>query len=209
MVSRKIPNPDETRESLASIYEEEGLKLVLLFGSIASGKHRMESDIDLAFLFDREVDIVGLTTRVIELLAADNVDVVELRKASPLLRFSIARNPIVLHESRPSMFSEFYSLSFRMFMDTEKIRSLRHRAIKEVHRGRERMTSVDRAIMERRLAGMTGSLRALEPVEAMTLKDYEADLYRRKATERLLQELIEGAIDIDIHIIVNMKGSPP
>ncbi len=38
------------------------------------------------------------------------------------------------------------------------------------------MTSVDRAIIERRLAGMIESLRTLEPVEAMTLEDYEADL---------------------------------
>ena len=46
----------------------KGLRLVLLFGSLAIGRTHRDSDIDLAFLFDRDVDMVALTARVIELL---------------------------------------------------------------------------------------------------------------------------------------------
>ncbi len=71
------------------------------------------------------------------------------------------------------------------------------------------MTPLDRAIIERKLGVMVESLKALEPAERMTLEEYETNLYMRKATERLLQELIESAIDINIHIVVNIKGTAP
>ena len=38
---------------------------------------------------------------------------------------------------------------------------------------------------------------------------YERDLYKRKATERLLQELIESAIDINTHLIVGTGHTVP
>jgi len=43
----------------------------------------------------------------------------------------------------------------------------------------------------------------------MTAAEYSADIYRRKATERLLQELIEAAIDINIHIVAATGNPPP
>ena len=41
----------------------------------------------------------------------------------------------------------------------------------------------------------------------MSIEEYTEDLYRRKATERLLQEMIEAAIDINTFIIVQ-TGKP-
>ena len=46
------------------------------------------------------------------------------------------------------------------------------------------MTPLDRAIIERKSGIIVESLKALEPVEKMSLEQYEADLYMRKATER-------------------------
>jgi uncharacterized protein YutE (UPF0331/DUF86 family) len=48
---------------------------------------------------------------------------------------------------------------------------------------------------------MVENLKALEPIKNMSREEYIADLYKRKATERMLQELIEAAIDINIHIV--------
>ena len=56
------------------------------------------------------------------------------------------------------------------------------------------MTPVDPSVLRRKLAVITANLQALEPVAAMPLKRYRADLFTRKGTERLLQELIEAAI---------------
>jgi len=64
------------------------------------------------------------------------------------------------------------------------------------------MTPVERDIVRRKLAVITESLSALEPIARMDVEQFVRDLYMRKAAERLLQELIEAAIDINTHLIV-------
>ena len=63
------------------------------------------------------------------------------------------------------------------------------------------MSPLEKEIIQRKIAVMIDNLKALKPIKDMAREEYIADLYKRKATERLLQELIEAAIDINIHII--------
>ncbi len=122
-------NIGEIKGRLAPLFSEEGLRLVLLFGSVASGKEYPESDIDLGFLFDRPIDILTLTNRVIQLLRTDKVDVVDLRRASPLMKFSAIRHGKVLFEKKPGLFNTFQSLTFRIYFDTKKLRDAQEKAI--------------------------------------------------------------------------------
>lgn len=71
------------------------------------------------------------------------------------------------------------------------------------------MTPVETEIIRRKLAIIIENLKALEPIQGMGREDYIEDLYKRKATERLLQELIEAAIDINTHIIVQTCHTAP
>lgn len=71
------------------------------------------------------------------------------------------------------------------------------------------MSPVEEGIIRKKLAVMIENLKALEPIKEMTRDEYIQDLYKRKATERLLQELIEAAIDINIHIIVQTGNAAP
>ena len=71
------------------------------------------------------------------------------------------------------------------------------------------MSPVEAEIVRRKLAVIIENLKALDPIKEMTNEEYIADLYKRKATERLLQELIEAAIDINTHIIVQSGNSVP
>jgi predicted nucleotidyltransferase len=125
-----VLTPEQIRERLTPLYGDSSLQLVLLFGSVASQRTRPGSDIDLAFLFDSPIDILSLTNRVIRLLHADNVDVVDLHHAAPLLKYSVARTGKVVYERRPGVFAGFCSLAFRMYADTKKLRDARERAIK-------------------------------------------------------------------------------
>ena len=56
------------------------------------------------------------------------------------------------------------------------------------------MSPVEIEIVRRKPGVIIENLRALEPIGDMTQEEYIGDLYRRKAAERLLQELIEAAI---------------
>ena len=71
------------------------------------------------------------------------------------------------------------------------------------------MSPVEEGIIRKKLAVMIENLKALEPIKEMTRDEYIQDLYKRKATERLLQELIEAAIDINTHIIVQTGNAAP
>jgi len=125
----KIPSADEIKGKLASLFEEEGLQLVLLFASAAAGTVHRKSDIDLGFLFERPVDLLALTNRVIRLLHTDRVDVVDLRKTSPLLNFSVAKKGRLLYESSEGVYNEFCSLAFRRYVDSKKLRDRRAEVI--------------------------------------------------------------------------------
>ena len=120
---------DEIKAKLASLFKEEALQFVLLFGSQSSGQVHPESDIDLGFLYDEPVDLLDLTNKVTRLLHTDRVDVVDLRRANPLLCFSAARQGKLLFERSPGLFNRFYSLAFRRYVDTKKLRDARQRAI--------------------------------------------------------------------------------
>jgi len=71
------------------------------------------------------------------------------------------------------------------------------------------MSPIEEAIIRRKLSVIVENLRALEPIGKMTSREYIQDLYKRKATERLLQELIEAAIDINTYVIVQIGNKVP
>lgn len=71
------------------------------------------------------------------------------------------------------------------------------------------MSPLEKEVLQRKLSVIIENLEALEPVRNMSREEYIQDLYKRKAAERLLQELIEAAIDINTHIIVNAGGTIP
>ena len=71
------------------------------------------------------------------------------------------------------------------------------------------MSPVDAAMVRRKLAHIVSCLDALGPLAALTLEEYRGRLYERKATERLLQEAIEAALDVNAHMVAEAGGVVP
>lgn len=71
------------------------------------------------------------------------------------------------------------------------------------------MSPIEEGIIRRKLAVIVECLKALNPIKGMALDDYIGDIYKRKAAERLMQELIEAAIDINTHVIIHTGSAPP
>jgi uncharacterized protein YutE (UPF0331/DUF86 family) len=71
------------------------------------------------------------------------------------------------------------------------------------------LSPVEKDIVKRKLAVIVRNLEALTGISRLTRQEYEEDLYRRKAAERLLQELIEAAIDINTPLMVELGGTVP
>jgi uncharacterized protein YutE (UPF0331/DUF86 family) len=71
------------------------------------------------------------------------------------------------------------------------------------------MTELDRALVRRKLVAITRDLTDLAPIAELTLAEYSAERLRRKAVERLLQEVVEAAVDVNLHVLRTLSVELP
>jgi predicted nucleotidyltransferase len=125
-----VPNIAHLRERLAPLFADEKIELVILFGSMATGAARAESDVDVAIRGTGPLDLVALTNDISQLLHTDAVDVVDLRRASPLLMMEVVRGGCLLYERVAGSYAAFCSLAHRRYADTEKLRRAQQETIR-------------------------------------------------------------------------------
>jgi uncharacterized protein YutE (UPF0331/DUF86 family) len=71
------------------------------------------------------------------------------------------------------------------------------------------MSPVDAAIIRRKLGHIMTALGGLAPLAQLSVGEYRSRFYERKAAERLLQEAIEAALDINAHLIAEQGSEVP
>ncbi len=110
---------DENR--LREVCQEYGIELVVLFGSRAKGQAREGSDYDVGVLRQEGMvsveDFLNLAYRLGQVLDMGDVDLVDLRRASPLLKYEAMRSGKVLYEAKPGVFNRFYVLAWKLYQD--------------------------------------------------------------------------------------------
>jgi predicted nucleotidyltransferase len=116
------PDLDTLRLGCVQVAERLNLDLVVLFGSAARGDAGVPNDLDVGVKSAGLVDTVAVTNAFIQALGVQAVDVVDLRRADPVLLLQVARDGIALFERTSTGFAEFISLAARRFADTKKFR---------------------------------------------------------------------------------------
>lgn len=108
--------------------ERPEVRLAYLFGSRATGRARPGSDYDVAVLVDDEAlvaprhsfgtqaEIAGL---LVDALRTDDVDVVLLNRAPPLLRHRVLRDGILLHARSEEERVRFARAALRDYLDAK------------------------------------------------------------------------------------------
>lgn len=120
-------------EAIAKIAEKYELKLVVLYGSQATGKARPNSDIDIAVLgkrrvdFEKQIDLIGEFTSLFE---TDEIDVKTLHNTNPLFRYEVMRDGILLFGTDYD-FASFRAYAFRDYMDSGSLFELKRVFIKK------------------------------------------------------------------------------
>ena len=66
------------------------------------------------------------------------------------------------------------------------------------------MSPIDAAIVRRKLGHIMSSLALLGPIREISLQEYRRRVWERKGVERVLQEAIEAALDINAHLIAEL-----
>lgn len=123
-------------ESLASkahpLFRENGVVLAYLFGSQARGRAGRHSDVDVAVLLDRQVPPeewsrvqVRLTNALMDLFHRNDVDVVILNRACPLLAQQVLRYGRCLYAESAAVRVRFAVETLHRYEDTRNLRRIR------------------------------------------------------------------------------------
>jgi uncharacterized protein len=121
-------NKAEILETLERFFKETGdVSLVFLFGSIAAGRSHRKSDVDIAILFkpppgvDRSEDISDMAGRLSALLGKE-VDLVQLDRASPVLKMQVLKNGVLVYSSDKGHFYRFQMDTVNQYDDLKRVR---------------------------------------------------------------------------------------
>ncbi len=93
----------------AALRECGAVRLAVLFGSFARGEQHDASDVDVAVLLDPDLsseDELAIHERL-ALVSGRGVDLVHLDGADVILRHRVAREGLVVRETRPGDFARF------------------------------------------------------------------------------------------------------
>ncbi len=112
-----------------------GVELVLLFGSRARGDSGPGSDYDVGILFlPRRPKGLKELAEVREALGGgDQLDLVCLNTADPLLLRLAAEEGVAQYEEYPGAVEEFRLRAHKRYMDTAKFRELESEALRSLH----------------------------------------------------------------------------
>lgn len=119
-------------EQLAVKYK---LDLLVLLGSYGT-KHFLpgRSDIDIAFLSRKQLqpdEYLQLMAELGVLFHHDRLDLIDLQKASPLLKFEIAAKGRLLLQSEEGFFERYRLYCLRYYYDTAKFRAMKAEYFRE------------------------------------------------------------------------------
>lgn len=112
MIDREVER--RLRESATRL---AGLRLLIVHGSVARSEQRPGSDLDLGYLAGGGFDPGAAHAALTAAAGRDDLDLVDLRRASAVLRFRAARDGVVLFEREPEAFLDFAEEAVRFYTD--------------------------------------------------------------------------------------------
>ena len=122
--------PEEIEERLVSLPEllaSRGVRLAYLFGSLAHGK--IGNDVDLAILTDADPPY-RLRNDICAWLDTERLDIVDLRRASPVLRMEVIQTGRLLYAADEAIRLDFVLETLRDYRDTAYLRQQQERLLR-------------------------------------------------------------------------------
>lgn len=136
--SRVPPIDEAARERLGHALDREGVVAAMLIGSQARGKVGPLSDIDIAVWSDPGLDSskrfalqLELASTASEALGTDEIDIVMLNDAPPLLRHRAVRDAKQLVERDPVARVRLEARTLLDYLDTKPLRAERSRGLRK------------------------------------------------------------------------------
>ncbi len=118
-MARNIPIRRIKSKIISLLKKERDIAAVYLFGSLTEGFFHDNSDIDLAILFNKEVNFNKELSLGVDLESAlrRKLDLINLNNASMNLAFRVISKGILIYENDYTYHSDFLESLFRNFHD--------------------------------------------------------------------------------------------
>lgn len=117
----------QKQEIFKNLAQKYSLELLLLFGSRITGQIHKESDYDIAYLSRRRLDldeegqlILGLLP-IIEERDERLINLINIKKATPLLLYAMTSRCQVLYESEPTKFATLRAYAFKKYIEMKPL----------------------------------------------------------------------------------------
>ena len=122
------------KEKIADIAKRHNLTLLVLFGSQATGHTHKQSDVDVGYLADRDIDYrekYDISLELARIFKNPEVELVNLNNVSPEFKKQVADTGIVLYEREASIFGLFAIVAFKLYIENKPLREFRAVSIKK------------------------------------------------------------------------------
>ena len=109
---------DDIQKIISFLQSKMKLRLLILYGSYASGHATEKSDIDLAFLADDEIDSFKLWYEISQELAGlmhvESVDLIDMKKIDTVFRFIIVSTGQIIFQD--GNFDAYLDLAYTQYL---------------------------------------------------------------------------------------------
>lgn len=125
------PLPPETRarlDLLPRLFQETGALLAYVFGSFPY--HEEAADIDLAIL-PADGGLGDLREKITDILNTERVDLVNLKTATPVLRFEVVSTGVLIFKKSDLVENSFELSTLREYRDTAHLRAVQAEMVEE------------------------------------------------------------------------------
>jgi uncharacterized protein YutE (UPF0331/DUF86 family)/predicted nucleotidyltransferase len=184
---------EKYKDLIPILEKDKRVKFAYLFGSRARGKAGPLSDTDVAVYFDRRIKFgdyrLNLMERLAKILKSDNLDLVVLNQAPPLLKHEIIKYGRLLKDDT-SRRIPFEAEVIRECLDTAYLKT----PGKELHLVRKDLVAI-------RLEKLRNYIKTLKAIRKFDIQTFKKDVFVRTAAERYLHLSIECLLDLGSHIL--------
>ena len=125
------PLPPETRarlDLLPRLFQETGVLLAYVFGSFP--RHEGAADIDLAIL-PGDGGLGELREKITDILNTERLDLVNLKTATPVLRFEVVSTGVLIFKKSDLVENSFELSTLREYRDTAHLRAVQAEMVEE------------------------------------------------------------------------------
>lgn len=123
---------EKENKLLKEIAQNYSIELFLLFGSRVSNRVHRESDYDVAYFGKKNLDLIEEARLIVDLapvFKSENIDLVNLKKAKPLLFYAIFRQSQVLYAKDNLLFPTLRVYAFKKYIETKPLYEEKFRRI--------------------------------------------------------------------------------